>query len=229
MRKNLLIAAVVAIAAFGGFMMVSGARQTGLSSPLVGVANAEDATATVTAPAELPPVPDMVMGQADAPVTVVEYASFTCPHCQRFHDTVFRKFRENYIDTGKVKFVYREVYFDKFGLWAAMIARCGGPMKYFGIADMLYDTQKDWIGDGQEATISANLRKTGLKAGIPQDRLDVCLNDQVMAKAMVATYQKNSEADKVEGTPTFLINGETHTGEMSYEDFAKLLDAALAG
>jgi protein-disulfide isomerase len=228
MRKNLLIAAVVAIAAFGGFMMVSGDTKTALSSPLVGIANAEDAAAPATAET-LPAVPDMVMGKADAPVTVVEYASFTCPHCGNFHRTVFDEFRKNYIDTGKVRFVYREVYFDKFGLWAGMIARCGGEMKYFGIADLLYTTQKEWIGDAQEATIADNLRKTGLKAGIGKDQLDACLNDQVMAKAMVANFQKQSTEDGVEATPTFIINGEKHSGEMSYEEFAKLLDTALAG
>ncbi len=227
MRKNLLIAAVVAIAAFGGFMMVGGDTKTALTSPLVGIANAET-TAPATAET-LPAVPDMVMGQADAPVTVVEYASFTCPHCGNFHRTVFEEFRKNYIDTGKVRFVYREVYFDKFGLWAGMIARCGGEMKYFGIAGLLYTTQKEWIGDAQEATIAENLRKTGLKAGIGKEQLDACLNDQTMAKAMVANFQKQATEDKVEATPTFIINGEKHSGEMSYEEFAKLLDTALAG
>jgi protein-disulfide isomerase len=229
MNKNLLIAAVVAIAAFGGFMMVSGTRDTALTSPLVGVANAQDAAAPAAADEMLPAVPDMVMGAADAPVTVVEYASFTCPHCGNFHRTVFEEFKKNYIDTGKVRFVYREVYFDKFGLWAAMIARCGGEMKYFGISDLLYDTQAEWIGDAQEATIADNLRKTGLKAGIGQEQLDACLNDQTMAKAMVANFQKTSTEDGVESTPTFIIDGEKHAGDMTYEDFAKLLDAALAG
>jgi protein-disulfide isomerase len=229
MMKNLMIAAVVAAASLGGYLMATGGSATGLYSPLVGIANAETAAPATAEEAPLPPVIEMVMGQDDAPVTVIEYASFTCPHCGNFHRTVFDEFKKNYIDTGKVRFVYREVYFDKFGLWAAMVARCGGEMKYFGIADMIYDTQKDWIGDAKESTIAANLRKMGLTAGISQDQLDACLNDQPMAKALVTNFQKNAEADGIESTPTFLINGTKVAGEMEYDEFAKLLDAAAEG
>ena len=190
------------------------------ASALPGVAFAQDAAA--------PAIPDMVMGSADAPVTVVEYASFTCPHCQHFHETVFGELKKNYIDTGKVKFIYREVYFDKYGLWASMVARCGGEMKYFGIADILYDTQKDWIGDGQDFTIGENLKKIGLKAGISPDALDACMKDNEMAKALVANYQKNAETDGVDATPTFFIDGVKHSN-MAYEEFAKLLDEKLGG
>ena len=229
MMKNLMIAAVVAAASLGGYMMVTGGSTTVLYSPLVGIANAETAAPAAAEEAPLPPVVEMVMGQDGAPVTVVEYASFTCPHCGNFHRTVFDEFKKNYIDTGKVRFVYREVYFDKFGLWAAMVARCGGAMKYFGIADMIYDTQEDWIGDAQESTIAANLRKMGLTAGISQGQLDSCLNDQAMAKALVANFQTTATEDDVESTPTFIINGQKHAGDMSYEEFAKLLDAAAEG
>ncbi|MFN0115045.1 MAG: DsbA family protein [Paracoccaceae bacterium] len=228
MRRSLLAAALIALAAFGGFLW-SGrpdSRVTDLVPPFVGAAEAQT-TDTAAAPAT--EVPDMVLGNAEAAVTVIEYASFTCPHCRNWHSTVWPEFRKNYVDTGKVKFVYREVYFDKFGLWAAMVARCGGPMKYFGIADMVYDTQKDWIADGQDATIAGNLRKIGLKAGIAQDQLDACLKDNAMAKAMVASYQKNATADGVEGTPTFIINGEKVSGEMTYADFARIIDGKLGG
>jgi protein-disulfide isomerase len=222
MRKILSLAALVGVMTLAGILW-SSRDHSGQPPSLVSAANAESAPAT----AEAAKVPDMVLGKADAPLTVVEYASFTCPHCRNFHDTVFEQFKKNYIDSGKVKFVYREVYFDKFGLWAAMVARCGGEMKYFGISDMIYSTQKDWIGDGQEQTISDNLRKIGLKAGIAQDALDACMKDGDMAKAMVAAYQTNAQADGVEGTPTFLIAGEKHSGEMTYEEFAALLDAKL--
>ncbi len=230
MTRNILIAAVVALAAATGvWLSTSGSRNAASMTPLSTAAVAQDAAAPTAADATLPAVPDMVLGQVGAPVTVVEYASFTCPHCQNWHATVFREFKKNYIDTGKVRFVYREVYFDKFGLMAAQIARCGGEMRYFGIADLIYDTQKDWIGDGQEPTITENLRKLGLKAGFAPDQLDKCLADEAMKKAMVANFQKNADADKVEGTPTFIINGQSHSGEMTYEDFAKLIDAAIAG
>ena len=192
---------------------------------------AEDTASTqtpVTAPAEIK-IPDMVLGKEDAPLTVTEYASYTCPHCANFHDTVFEKFKANYIDTGKVRFVYREVYFDKYGLWAAMVARCGGDMRYFGISDILYSTQRDWLASGNDAGIADALRKVGLTAGLDKAQLDACMNDGATAQAMVTTYQANATADKIEGTPSFIINGKLYSGEMTYDDFAKIVDEQLKG
>jgi len=189
-------------------------------APLAGTAMAQEAAAPAA-------VAELSMGKADAPVTLIEYASYTCPHCQRFHEEVFGKIKANYIDTGKVRFIYREVYFDKYGLWAAMIARCGGEMKYFGISDMLYDTQKDWLAPGDDAGIAENLRKVGLKAGLSADEIDQCMNDEGKARSMVETYQKNATADKIEGTPSFIIDGQLYKN-MGYDEFAATLDAKLA-
>ena len=189
-------------------------------APLAGTAMAQEAAAPAA-------VAELSMGKADAPVTLIEYASYTCPHCQRFHEEVFGKIKANYIDTDKVRFIYREVYFDKYGLWAAMIARCGGEMKYFGISDMLYDTQKDWLAPGDDAGIAENLRKVGLKAGLSADEIDQCMNDEGKARAMVETYQKNATADKIEGTPSFIIDGQLYKN-MGYDEFAATLDAKLA-
>lgn len=186
----------------------------------VGPAVAETAAAPVA-------VPDMAMGPADAKVTVVEYASYTCPHCAHFDADVMPKLKADYIDTGKIRFVYREVYFDKYGLWAAMVARCGGEMRYFPIQDMLYSTQAEWLKSGNDAGIADALRKIGLKAGIDKDALAACMNDGKMAEAMVATYQANATKDGIDSTPSFVVNGEKYSN-MSYEDFAKILDAKLA-
>ncbi|WP_267633156.1 DsbA family protein [Frigidibacter sp. RF13] len=222
--KKLLVPAVTALAAVGGAWWYAGSTTAELTT-LIPPASAQESATTSSA---VSLVPDMILGDQNAPVTVVEYASFTCPHCANFHDTVYDEFKKNYIDTGKVKFVYREVYFDKYGLWAAMVARCGGPEKYFGISDMLYDGQRDWLASGADQGIADELRKIGLKAGMTADQVNACLNDNEQAKAMVTAYQTNATNDNVKGTPTFLINGELHSGEMSYADFAALLDAALA-
>ncbi|MCY1126536.1 DsbA family protein [Frigidibacter sp. RF13] len=224
MMKKLLVPAVTALAAVGGAWWYAGSTTAELTT-LIPPASAQESATTSSA---VSLVPDMILGDQNAPVTVVEYASFTCPHCANFHDTVYDEFKKNYIDTGKVKFVYREVYFDKYGLWAAMVARCGGPEKYFGISDMLYDGQRDWLASGADQGIADELRKIGLKAGMTADQVNACLNDNEQAKAMVTAYQTNATNDNVKGTPTFLINGELHSGEMSYADFAALLDAALA-
>ena len=170
---------------------------------------------------------EMVLGDENAKVTLMEYASFTCPHCAHFHDTVYDDFKRDYVDTGKVKFVYRDVYFDQFGLWAAMIARCE-PTRFFGISDMLYSQQKDWIGDGQPAGIAERLRKIGLVAGLEKDQMEACLADETKARALVAWFQENAKKDDVTGTPTIFINGTKHSN-MTYNDLKPLLDAALEG
>lgn len=218
-RRFLLTAAPLALIGAGGFWYYN---QPGSALPAVSAAVAQDAEVDTSG------VVDMSMGNPEADVTVIEYASFTCPHCSNFHDTVFGKLKENYIDTGKINFIYREVYFDRFGLWAAMVARCGGEMRYFGIADMIYDTQSEWTAGGDPAQIAENLRTIGKKAGLSDAELDACLNDGDRAEAMVAAYQANAKADEIDSTPSFVINGEKY-GNMSYEEFAKILDEKLAG
>ena len=196
------------------------------SLPFAAVAQETTAPATTaeTTPAE---VKDFSIGNPDAKVQVTEYASFTCPHCAHFHDTVWAQLKADYIDTGKINFTYREVYFDRFGLWAAMIARCGGDMRYFGIVDIIYETQKDWAASDDAMTVVENLKKIGRTAGMDDASMDVCLKDGANAEAMVARYQKNFTADGIDGTPTFIINGEKHSN-MTYEDMKAILDAELA-
>lgn len=172
-------------------------------------------------------IPDMVMGSDDAPVTVIEYASFTCPHCATFHKNVFPSLRKNYIDTGKVKFIYREVYFDGPGLWAAMLARCGGEMRYFGISDLIYERQREWTQGEGGAAIAQNLYKIGRIAGLEDAAMEACLQDKDVATAMVARFQETSAADGVNSTPTLIVNGK-NIGNVSYTELAKLIDEAGA-
>ena len=181
---------------------------------------------TAEAPA-LPEVPDMVLGKPDSKVVLTEYASYTCSHCATFHAEVFKDLKRDYIDTGKIKFVYREVYFDRYGLWAGMVARCGGDMRYFGIQDILYSTQTEWASSDDPATVVENLRRIGRTAGLENAALDACLNDGAMAQAMVNKYQADSEADDISSTPSFVLNGTKHSN-MNYADLKALLDAELA-
>jgi protein-disulfide isomerase len=170
---------------------------------------------------------EMKMGPDDAKVRIVEYASFTCPHCARFHEDQFKKLKADYIDTNKVQFIYRDVFFDRFGLWASMVARCGGPERFFGITEMIYAQQKEWIGTGQDPVqIANNLRKIGKVAGLNDDELDACLNDSEKAQTLVAWYQQNAEADDITSTPTLVINGKKHSN-MSYAELSDLIDESL--
>jgi len=187
----------------------------------------EEATPSDQAAAEGATIPDMAQGAADAPVTIIEYGSFTCPHCAAFHGDQYQRLKADYIDTGKVRFIFREVYFDRFGLWASMIARCGGEMRFFPISDMLYEQQSEWIGDQEPQTIADNLRRLGLSAGLSGEQIDACLKDEGQAEALVAWYQANAQADGIEATPTFIINGETQSN-MSYDDLRAIVEAELA-
>lgn len=171
-------------------------------------------------------IEEMALGAADAPVTVIEYASFTCPHCRTFHETTFELLKQNYIDPGRIHFIYREVYFDRFGLWAAMLARCAGPERYFGMTELLYETQQEWTAGGDPAAVAENLRKLGRTAGLSDEEVNACLQDGDKARAMVALYQQNAEADDISSTPSFVINGEKYSN-MNYADFSAVLDEKL--
>jgi protein-disulfide isomerase len=190
-------------------------------------AMAQDTTAPGNPATAQIDVKDMTLGQDAAPVTMIEYASFTCPHCADFHATVFDNLKKDYIDTGKVKFVAREVYFDRYGLWATMIARCGGDMRYFGISDILYDTQREWAATDDPNVAVANLKKIGRTAGMDDAQMDVCLKDGAMAQALVDRNEVQMKEFDVKGTPTIIINGTSHSN-MTYTDLKVIIDAELA-
>lgn len=171
-------------------------------------------------------IEDITLGDPSAPVKVVEYASYTCPHCADFHNDTFKDFKREYIDTGKVHFTYREVFFDRYGLWAAMVARCAGADRYFGVAELLYETQSDWARAGEPADVAEALKRVGAQAGLDRETLDACLRDAEKAESLVAWYQENAERDGVRSTPSFLIDGEMHSGNMSLSQIGRLVDEA---
>lgn len=189
----------------------------------VGGAMAQETNAA----AEKPAVPDIILGNLDAKVTLIEYVSFTCPHCAAFHEETFKKLKADYIDTGKVRFIYREFYRNRYDLWAGMVARCGGELRYHGITDILFSKQSEWAASDDPAVVVENLKRIGRTAGIEDAALEACLNDKAMAEAMVARFQETSTADAVEGTPTLFING-ARQANTSYENLKPLLDAELA-
>ena len=169
---------------------------------------------------------EMTQGDQDASVEMIEYASFTCPHCAKFHSDVYPELKANYIDKGLVKFIYREVYFDKYGMWASMIARCAGPEKFFGMTDQIYRKQSDWARAESDIAIVSKLRKIGLLAGLDEEKLNFCLQDSGKLRALVEWYSENAKRDGIKSTPTFLINGEKHSNQ-SYEQLKEILDEIL--
>jgi len=169
---------------------------------------------------------DIVLGDDAAPVTVIEYASFTCPHCAAFHADTWPQFKLEYIDTGKVRFILREVYFDREGLWASMTARCGGADAFYPMAEQFMEKQSIWA-KAARGNNSDEIRKIGLLNGLSAAQFDACFSDQGYADALIEAYQRTTTADGVESTPTFIINGALHAGNMPFDEFSALIDAAL--
>lgn len=224
--------AALALVAAGGFGLWSMSSSDGSQTLIpVGAALAQDAGATQNAaPAADAPaieIKDMTLGPVDAKVTLIEYASYTCPHCANFHANVFKDLKRDYIDTGKIHFIYREVYFDRYGLWASMVARCGGEMKYFGVQDLLYSNVQEWAASDDPNVVVENLKKIGRTAGMTDAQLDACMQDGAKAQAMVDHFEASMQEYDVQGTPTLVVNGTKHSN-MTYADLKALIDAELA-
>ena len=218
MKRRTMIAAALA-ATVGGAVLwsqMSGSEPTGAAT----------AAETDYADVDTSSISEMTMGPEDAKVTVTEYASFTCPHCATFHATTFQELKRDYIDTDKVRFVYRDVYFDRVGLWASMLARCAGPDRFFGISDLLYSQQKDWLEADDAMTISKNLRRIGKVAGLEEDQINACLEDADKAETLLAWFNQNRDADDINSTPTVVIDGEKH-GNPSYSELKAIIDEKL--
>lgn len=224
-RRYLLTAGTAALALGAGWLALR-PQQGSTLLPMAAQAQ-ETASDAPDAEPQAIEIIEMVQGNPLAKVEVIEYASFTCPHCAAFHADQYQLIKTNYIDTNKIKFVYREVYFDRFGLWASMMARCGGPDKFFGITEELYAKQRDWLAGGDPTQIAANLRQIGKIAGLDDAALDACMQDADLAQNLVAWFEENSSRDDITSTPSFLINGQKYSN-MAYDAFAAVLDEKLA-
>jgi protein-disulfide isomerase len=175
--------------------------------------------------AETPsPTPqDHVLGKADAPVTIIEYASLTCPHCAAFDRDTLPKIKENWIDTGKAKLIFRDFPLDGWALRAAMVARCAPPERYFGFIDALFQGQNVWARAANPEVALGRLAKLG---GISDDKFQSCMKDDKLADTVAASRVAAEKEYGVESTPTFFVNGTKLVGEQSYADFDKALTAA---
>lgn len=170
-------------------------------------------------------IDEMVLGNEDAPVVLIEYASFTCPHCRNFHEDSFLKLKKDYIEPGLVKYIFREVYFDKYGLWAAMVARCGGSKKYFGLIDLIFKKQDEWTtGDVDE--VVAKLERIGKVSGMSDNEIQNCMQNNTKARALVEKYRENALKDDIKSTPSFIINGKLYTN-MDYDKLTEIIENNL--
>ena len=171
-------------------------------------------------------LPDMVMGNADAPVTIIEYASMTCPHCAHFQETTFPELKKQYIDTGKVRYIFREFPLDNLAAAAFMLARCAGKddsSKYFAIIDTMFKQQRQWAVEKPIPPMLAIAKQ----AGFTEQSFDACLANQDVLDGIEKVRQRAIKQYKVESTPTFFINGTKLAGALSLEEMAKVIDPYL--
>jgi protein-disulfide isomerase len=188
----------------------------------VGKAMAQSAAALVAKPVSLP---DMALGPAKAAVTITEYASMTCPHCAAFGENVFPMLRSKYIDTGKVRFVFREFPIDIKAAAASMLARCianDDAGKFFGAIDTLFKQQDRLMAETKDT-----LKLIGKQAGLSEQAVETCAKDQTLLDKLSADQKFAYEVLKVDATPTFFINGERLKGAMSFEELDEKIKSLL--
>ena len=210
--------------AFTAALTLTGLAALAGFSPLRLIAEAMAQSASdVAKPQSLP---DMALGPANASVTVTEYASMTCPHCAAFNENVFPKIKAEYIDSGKVRYVFREFPLDIKAAAGSMLARCiakDDAGKYFAVVDMLFKQQNDWVVKNTTETLT----RIGKQAGLSQQAVEDCLKDQALLDKIAADQKFANEVLKVNSTPTFFINGEMIKGETSFEEFDKRIKSLL--
>jgi protein-disulfide isomerase len=163
---------------------------------------------------------DISMGSETAPVTIIEYASMTCPHCAAFEVQVFPKLKEKYIDTGKVRFILREFPLDGLAAAVFMLARCAGPDKYYPMVETLFAQQAKWNVRNPIEPLLAIAKQ----AGFTQQSFEACINNKDQLNKVQQVRDRASQKFKVKATPTFFINGELHEGGMSIEDLDKAIE-----
>jgi protein-disulfide isomerase len=172
------------------------------------------------------PLPDIIIGAADAPNTIVEYASMTCPHCAQFQTVVFPDLKKKYIDTGKVRYMLREFPLDNLAAAAFMLARCSGNDRYYPMVDAMFSTQESWAAPGTDA--KEKLLQIARQAGISKDEFDKCLADKDLFGKIVKTREIANEKFQVDSTPTFFVNGKRLKGDHQLKDFDVALGEAPA-
>ncbi len=170
---------------------------------------------------------EMVMGNPKAKVTVVEYASGSCSHCARFHTEVFPAFKAKYVDTGQVKYVFREFLTEPVQLAAAgfLTARCAGKDKYFSVLDGVFRSQQEIFATGD---MRGPLVRVAKSAGMTEEKFMACVSDEKALKALSARVEKFGKQDNITGTPTFIINGKKLDGEQSMASLDAAITAAKA-
>jgi protein-disulfide isomerase len=216
MAGIILVCALVAAVLIGGYVYFIRNAQRDVNAP-----KKDPDIAELMKPG---PLPDISLGKADAPNVIVEYASMTCPHCAQFDKVVFPELKAKYIDTGKVRLIFREFPLDSLAARASMIARCAGQDRYFAMIDVMFQTQPNWVVEGPEGNVDLvtsldHLLQLARQAGFSKETFDACLADKDLFKKIVDERQRANDVFHVDSTPTFFVNGKRMSGEHQLKDF----------
>lgn len=218
MKKNYwLLAACVSVVAVAG------------AAAVVFAASSQDATERQVDvdPAileEVGPLQDMVLGEDDAPVTIIEYASLTCPHCAAFHEQVYPEIKSEYIDTGKAKLIFREFPFDSIATAGFMLARCAEPKRYFGFIDVMFEQQSEWLSLGSPME---GIQEIARQGGFSNEQFQECLTDTDVLEGIRWIQERGANEFGVQSTPTFFINGVKVVGARPLEVLQPIIEEYL--
>jgi protein-disulfide isomerase len=208
----------------GAVSVLAGAAATGAVLPrLVGPAKADTAAPDMAELAKPGPDGDVVLGSDKAPVTIIEYASMTCPHCAHFSATTFPELQQRYIDTGKVRYIFREFPLDPLAAAGFMLARCAGKDKYMAVVETLFAKQADWIVKEPLAP----LKEIAKQFGFTEESFNQCLTNQKVLDGIQAVRDRAAQKFGINSVPTFFINGKKLVGDMSIDALAKEIDPYL--
>ena len=169
---------------------------------------------------------DMAVGAPDAPVTLIEYFSLTCPHCEWFHKNVYKQLKSDYVDAGRLRFVARDFPLNAPALQAAVLAHCAGRERYFTFIDVLFQTFDDWASSRD---FTDKLGQIGELGGVSRDQFADCLADQGLENSIFQSIADAQAEYDVSGTPTLVVNGEKYDGKITLDELTKHIDRLLAG
>ena len=167
---------------------------------------------------------EIFLGNNNAKIVVIEYASMTCIHCANFHKEVYPKIKKNYIDTNKIKFIYRDFPLDKQALFGSVLAKCAPKEKYFDFVKLILTTQKKWIAN--DDTFIDKLTNIGKLAGLNENKINACFNDEQIVDGIIKTRTLAEEKYNISSTPSLIINEKKYS-TMSYENFEKIIESLI--